>query len=144
MYQFQKINEDTYKLIANGKEFTFTRTVDLIKEMQSIDMIATLKVADILAERGETYDNTKLRIQRQENGKTIIDESNLKRLEDKAHEIATQEVLSNIYKKIFGKSPIKLINEVGIDTNDITTIEKFSADITKVLINGLEEKTPIK
>lgn len=143
MYQFQKINDDEYKLISNDKEFTFTRTVDMVKEMQSVDLITTIKVAEILAERGETYENTKLRVEYKEGNNTVIDESNLRRLEEKAKDLATQEVLEKMYLKLFNKKPMELIKEIGIDIQDTESIKNFSSEVTKILVNGLDEDTPI-
>ena len=142
MYQFKKINEDEYILVSNDKEFPFKRTVDIAKEMQSIDMLTTIKVADFLAERGETYDNTSLRVERKEGNQTIIDESNLRKLEEKANTLATDEVINKIYKKLFGKGAIALAKEVGIDITNKKEVEKFSFDIAQVVTYGLDEDTP--
>lgn len=140
MYQFQKITDDKYKLIGNEKEFTFTRTVDIAKDLQSIDLIATVKVAEILAERGETYENTKLRIERKEDGKTVIDESNLKMIEEKAKRQASVEVVSKLITKIFNKNVTDLIIELGL--KDEKDGEKFITEIMNVLLNGIQDDTP--
>ena len=140
MYQFQKITDDKYKLIGNEKEFTFTRTVDIAKDLQSIDLIATVKVAEILAERGETYENTKLRIERKEDGKTVIDESNLKMIEEKAKKQASVEVVSKLITKIFNKNVTDLILELGL--KDEKDGEKFITEIMNVLLNGIQDDTP--
>lgn len=142
MYKFEKINEDEYKLTGNGKEFTFTRTVDIVKEVQSIDLRATINVAEILAERGETYENTKLRITRNEGNKTIVDESNLRALESTARIQALNEVLDKVYRKIFNMAPLELVKEIGIDITDKESIAKFSENFTKILLNGMSDNTP--
>lgn len=140
MYKFEKIDEDNYKLIINDKEFTFTRTIDLARELQSVDMYTTYYVAEFLADRGETLDNTKLRIERKENGKTIIDESNLEALKKQASSLAYYEILNRIFKKTFNIDFMTLLKETGItDTNEIG---RFTADITKIFVNGLEDNTP--
>ena len=141
MYQFKKINEDEYILISKDKQFPFKRTVDMAKEMQSVDMLATLKVAETLAERGETYENTKLRIERKEGNKTIIDESNLRALEKKANAIVLNDVLNSIYRKLFNKSILELLKELEIDENE-EEVKEFSSTLTKILLYGLEEDTP--
>lgn len=141
MYQFKKINDDEYVLISNNKEFPFKRTVDIAKEMQSIDMITTVKVAEFLAERGETYDNTKLRVERIEGNNTIIDESNLRMIEKKAKDIATTEVLNKVYKRLFNKSIAEMLKELDI-TDKTEEIKNFSAELTKVLIYGIDDNTP--
>lgn len=140
MYQFKKINDDEYKLISGDKEFTFTRTVDVVRKLQSIDMVATVKVVDILAERGETYENTKLRIERKEGNQTIVDESNLRRIETEARKQASIEVVSDLIEKIFGRKLTDLILELGMA--DEKDGEHFITDIMNILLNGLPEDTP--
>ena len=142
MYKFEKVNEDEYKLIADKQEFIFTRTVDIAKEIQSVDLLATIKVAEILETRGETYDNTKLRIEKTIGNKTIIDESNLKALERKARELALTDVLTKVYNKLFNMNPIELIQKIGIEITDIKSIEKFSSELTEILVNGISGNTP--
>lgn len=141
MYRFEKISEDTYKLIGN-KEFTFTRTIDLAKTLQSLDMETTIILADILAERGETFENTKLKIERKEGNKTIVDESNFDRVKEQARNIAMYNILDKIFKKLFGLGYLELITQVGLDTNNLPEIEKFVTDLTNVLVNGIKEQTP--
>lgn len=141
MYRFEKISEDTYKLIGN-KEFTFTRTIDLAKTLQSLDMETTIILADILAERGETFENTKLKIERKEGNKTIVDESNFDRVKEQARNIAMYNILDKIFKKLFGLGYLELITQIGLDTNNLPEIEKFVTDLTNVLVNGIKEQTP--
>ena len=141
MYRFEKISEDTYKLIGN-KEFTFTRTIDLAKTLQSLDMETTIILADILAERGETFENTKLKIERKEGNKTIVDESNFDRVKEQARNIAMYNILDKIFKKLFGLGYLELITQVGLDINNLPEIEKFVTDLTNVLVNGIKEQTP--
>lgn len=141
MYQFKKINEDEYILISNDKQFPFKRTVDLAKTVQSIDLKTTIKLAEVLAERGETLENTKLRIERKSGSETIIDESNLRMIEKKLRDIAWSEVADEIYKKLFNKSVLEMIKELGID-NDVEMVKKFSSEFFGILVNGLDDNTP--
>lgn len=142
MYQFKKINDDEYILISGEKEYPFKRTVDIAKEMQSIDMVATIIVAELLAERGETYENTKLRVERKEGNKIIVDESNLRALEKKAKQKALEEVISRVYKKLFNKNIIELLVDIGIDLEDEELIQKFSTELTEILVKGIDDNTP--
>ena len=97
MYKFEKINEDTYKLITDTKEFTFTRTVDIARELQSVDMYTTFYVAQFLAERGETLDNTRLRVERHEGNKTIVDESGLEAVKKEARNLAYYDIINKLF-----------------------------------------------
>lgn len=142
MYKFEKINEDTYKLITDEKEFIFTRTVDLAKELQKVDLYATSYMADMLAARGETFENTTLKVERIEGNKTIVDETNFKKMEEKARNLANYDVISSVFKKIFGKDYLTMLTEAKIDINNLDEVNKFVGDIMQIVVNGMTEKSP--
>lgn len=137
MYKFEKVSEDEYKLITDKKEYTINRNIDLVKEMQSVDLYSTMIVADFLAERGETYENTKLRVTRHEGNKTIIDESNLKKLEDTARNQAYYDVLNKIFNKTCGMGYIEVLKECEITKNE--DIEKFVSEFTNIITKGNDD-----
>ena len=142
MYQFKKKNDDEYILECNGKEYPFTRTIDIAREMQSVDLETTFIVSEFLAERGETYDNTKLRITRTEGNQTIVDESNLKRLEEKARTMAYNKVIDNVFMKTFKMHYLDLIKAIDIKLTDEQAIIDFSSKFTEIIINGIPDDTP--
>lgn len=142
MYKFEKINEDTYKLITNEKEFIFTRTVDLAKELQKLDLYTTSYLVDMLAERGETIDNTKLRIEKKVDGKIIVDESNLNFLKQKAKDLAFMDILDKITKKIFGIDFITTLSTINVDETDTKGIENFTTDLGTILVKGMSDNSP--
>lgn len=141
MYKFEKISDDEYKLVTDSKEHLLIRNIDLTKEIQSVDLYSTMIVADFLAERGETYDNTKLRVTRKinDNGtlKEIVDESNLKRLEEKARNQAYYEVLDRVFNKTCGVGYLDIIKECGITDNE--GVEKFVKEFTEVITQGIDD-----
>lgn len=137
MYQFKKINDDKYKLITDSSEYEINRTVDLAREIQSVDLRATTIVAEFLAERGETYENTKLVITKQEGNKTIVDESNLKRLEQSAHNQAYFEVLDSIFKKTIKLSYINTMQEIGAKTEE--DVNKFISEFANLIVHGIDD-----
>lgn len=142
MYKFEKINEDTYKLITDTNEFTFNRVIDIVRELQSVDMYTTYYVAEFLASRGETLENTKLRVERKENGKTIVDDSNLKALEEKARNSAYYDVLNNVFRKTLGMDYIKTLEALNISSSDVKGVENFVTEFTQILVNGMSDNTP--
>ena len=142
MYSFKKENEDTYKLITDTKEFTFTRTIDLAKELQKVDMYTTLYMADILEERGETFENTKLKVERKEGNKVIVDETNFNKLKEQARVLAYYDILNKIFKKLFNEDYIGLIQAIGINIENEEEINKFVTELTNILIKGIQEDTP--
>lgn len=142
MYKFEKINDDTYKLITDTKEFTFTRTVDIARELQSVDMYTTFYVAQFLAERGETLDNTSLRVERKEGNKIIVDESGLEAIKKEARNLAYYDIINKLFKKIFGKGYMEQLTDIGINLTDTDAVSKFVGELTKVLTNGIDDNTP--
>ena len=137
MYQFKKKSDDEYILECNGKEYPFTRTIDIAREMQSVDLETTFIVSEFLAERGETYENTKLVITRQVGNKTIVDESNLKRLEQSAHNQAYFEVLDSIFKKTIKLSYINTMQEIGAKTEE--DVNKFISEFANLIVHGIDD-----
>lgn len=142
MYKFEKINEDTYKLITDEKEFIFTRTVDLAKELQKVDLYATSYMADMLAARGETFENTTLKVERIEGNKTIVDETNFNMMKQEARKLANYDVMNLVFKKIFRKDYIEMLMDLKIDLEDLNEVEKFVTELTQILVNGMKENSP--
>lgn len=138
MYKFVRINEDEFKIIG-AKEFTFTRTVDLAKKLQSTDIRKTEKLIEYLAERGETIGNTKLRIERKEGNKTYIDESNLEAIKNAYEQEVTIEIIDDIVKAQIGIGFEQLLMELKIEKDEG---EQFGKDFFTALANGVEEDTP--
>ena len=133
MYQFKKINDDEYILISKDKQFPFKRTVELAKMIQDVDLKSTIKLAEVLAERGETMENTRLRVERKSGNETIIDESNLRMIQNKLKEIAITEMLEEVYQKLFNKSILELLSELELNDDEA---KKFSSELLNILIKG--------
>lgn len=142
MYKFEKVNEDTYKLITDEKEFIFTRTVDLAKELQKVDLYTTSYLADMLAARGETFENTTLKVERIEGNKIIVDESNFNMMKQEARKLANYDVMNLVFKKIFRKDYIEMLMDLKIDLEDLNEVEKFVTELTQILVNGMKENSP--
>lgn len=141
MYKFERINDDKFKVIGTGKEFEFTRVVEIAKELQSMDIKKTIKLIEFLAERGETIETTKLRVQRQEGNKTIIDESNLEAIKKEFEKPIMTEIIDNILKKQINRNMEQFISELGVEINEAAT---FGRDFVFALVNGVSEDTPRK
>lgn len=141
MYKFERIDEDKFKIVGKDKEYTFTRVVELAKELQSIDLKKTIKLIEFLAERGETLETTKLRVTRQEGNKTIVDESNLEAIKKAFEPEITMEIINNITQKQTGLKMQDIISELGIEINEA---EQFGRDYIKALSSGVTEETPRK
>ena len=138
MYKFIRINEDKFQIVG-AKTFTFTRTVDLARRLQSTDIKKTEKLIEYLAERGETIGNTKLRIERKEGNKTYIDESNLEAIKKAYEQEVTIEIIDDIVKAQIGIGFEQLLMELKIEKDEG---EQFGKDFFTALANGVEENTP--
>lgn len=138
MYKFIRINEDEFQIVG-AKTFTFTRTIDLARRLQSTDIKKTEKLIEYLAERGETIGNTKLRIERKEGNKTYIDESNLEAIKKAYEQEVTIEIIDDIVKAQIGIGFEQLLMELKIEKDEG---EQFGKDFFTALANGVEEDTP--
>lgn len=138
MYRIERIDDDNFKIIGK-KEFVFTRIVEYAKDLQSIDVKKTQMLIDYLAERGETIDNTKLRITRQEGNKVIVDESNLNAIKKAFEPVIYMQIIDNIVKKQIGISFSELVTELEIEAEEAGN---FGKDFLEALINGVKEDTP--
>ena len=141
MFKFERINDDNFKLTANGKEFTFTRTVELAKELQSVDLKKTIKLIEFLADRGETIETTKLRIERKNGNETIIDESNLEAIKATFEPQIMSEILDNLLIQQIGINMVDLLGRLNLEPDEI---ERFGKEMGSALINGIPQETPRK
>lgn len=142
MYKFEKVNEDTCKLITENKEFVFTRDVQLAKELQSVDLETSIILAEKLAERGETIDNTKLRFEIKKGNQTIVDESNLNMVKEECRKLASLKVLDRIFNLIFGLSYAEILNEAKVDYTKEEEVSLFTSKLAEIITKGMQEDTP--
>lgn len=138
MYKFIRINEDEFQIVG-AKTFTFTRTIDLARRLQSTDIKKTEKLIEYLAARGETIGNTKLRIERKEGNKTYIDESNLEAIKNAYEQEIIMEIINDIVRSQIGIDVEKLVTELKLTKEEA---EQFGKDFFTALANGVEENTP--
>lgn len=138
MYKFIRINEDEFQIVG-AKTFTFTRTIDLARRLQSTDIKKTEKLIEYLAARGETIGNTKLRIERKEGNKTYIDESNLEAIKKAYEPEIIMDIINDIVKAQIGIGFEQLLIELKIEKGEG---EQFGKDFFSALANGVEEDTP--
>ena len=140
MYRIEKIDEDKFKVIG-AKEFTLTREVQLARELQSLDVEKTIRLAEVLADRGETIENTKLRITRQEGNKTIVDESNLEAIKKALEKPIMLEIIDKVLKRQIGRTMEEFIADLEITEDEA---ERFGQEFIITLTNGFKEDTPRK
>lgn len=134
-YKFEKIDDDTTKLIYKDKEFEIKRDVELTSKMQGVYMKARTKMMIDLSKQGITKKD--LTIERKENGKTYYDNSNLTELEKYYTQMAFLEIYDDISKNVTGMIFQDLILDIGLKESET---EQFGVDFSNALLG--KTKTP--
>ena len=104
-----------------------------------MDLKKTVKLIEFLADRGETIETTKLRIERKNGNETIIDESNLEAIKKTFEQPIMSEILDNVLKNQIGLTMAELITEIKLDKSEA---ERFGTELGSALIYGIKEETP--
>lgn len=128
MYEFIEVDKDTTKLKYKDKEFLIKRDVGLLKDLQSINVKAKRRMVMELAKEGLTTKD--LVIEKNINGKKIMDNSNLTEMENSYVQQESLNVFDNLVNKFCGMSIAELIMDIGI------LDEKQSEDFGNKLINA--------
>lgn len=134
-YKFEKIDDDTTKLIYKDKEFEIKRDVELTSKMQGVYMKARTKMMIDFSKQGITKKD--LVIEKKEKGKTYYDNSNLNELEKYYTEMAFLEIYDEISKEATGMIFQELISDIGLNENES---EEFGLEFSDVLLG--KQKTP--
>ena len=112
MYEFIEVDKDTTKLKYKDKEFLIKRDVGLLKDFQSINVKAKRRMVMELAKEGLTTKD--LVIEKNINGKKIMDNSNLTEMENSYVQQESLNVFDNLVNKFCGMSIAELIMDIGI------------------------------
>lgn len=128
MYEFIEVDKDTTKLKYKDKEFLIKRDVGLLKDLQSINVKAKRRMVMELAKEGLTTKD--LVIEKDINGKKILDNSNLTEMENSYVQQESLNVFDNLVNKFCGMSIAELIMDIGI------LDEKQSEEFGNKLINA--------
>ena len=128
MYEFIEVDKDTTKLKYKDKEFLIKRDVGLLKDLQSINVKAKRRMVMELAKEGLTTKD--LVIEKDINGKKIMDNSNLTEMEDSYVRQESLNAFDNLVNKFCGMSIAELIMDIGI------LDEKQSEEFGNKLINA--------
>ena len=136
MYEIMKNGTDDYTLKYKDKELKFHSDLSIIKDMQSIAKRARLKMIKELSKEGISL--KEFVIEKKENGKTYLDNSNKAELERTYINEETAIVFNEIIQKQFKMDLMELITDIGLETEE--EVEKFSTELSSALIG----KTPSK
>lgn len=136
-YRFEKVDEDTTKLIYKDKEFEIKKDVELTKKIQSIYLNGRTKMMVDLAKQGISKKD--LVIEKKEAGKTYYDNSNVIEIENTYIQMASLDLYNDISKKYTGMELQELMEDIGL--NEIDS-EKFGEEFSQALQGKV--KTPSK
>lgn len=132
-YEIIKNGTDDYTLKYKDKEFNFKTELKLMAKMQAANKNARTKMIMDLSKQGISIKD--LTIEKKENGKTYLDNSNKSEIERAYIEDETANVFSEICQEKFGMDLTTLILDIDLDEKEI---EKFSVE----LVQALTGKTP--
>lgn len=132
-YEIIKNGTDDYTLKYKDKEFNFKTELKLMAKMQSANKNARTKMIMDLSKQGISIKD--LTIEKKENGKTYLDNSNKSEIERAYIEDETANVFSEICQEKFGMDLTTLILDIDLDEKEI---EQFSVE----LVQALTGKTP--
>lgn len=149
-YEFIKIDLDTYKLVYTNKDkkevsIEFKRTIEMGKELQSINAKARIEMFKNLTEMGLTKDDLIIK-KKDGKGNTIYDETNYQEFEKKYIEEMSVSTIDELIRKCFNKNVLELFEDMGVDIKNIKADETKEIEIfTKkfvTIVKGSDEETP--
>lgn len=149
-YEFVKVDLDTYKLVYTNKEkkevsIEFKRTIEMGKELQSINAKARIEMFTGLTAMGLTKDDLIIK-KKDGKGNIIYDETNYQEFEKKYIEEMSVSTVDELIRKCFNKNVLELFEDMGVDIknakdNEIKEIELFTQKFVTI-VKGDDEKTP--
>lgn len=132
-YEIIKNGIDDYTLKYKDKEFNFHADINLIKRIQSANQKAKVRMIMDLSKEGISLKD--FTIEEKKDGKTYMDNTNKTELINAYVEEETTNVFNDICKEKFGNDLIDLIQDIGLEENEI---EKFSRELSEAILG----KTP--
>lgn len=137
-YEFKKINDDLVELHYKDKKFDIIKDVDMLFSTQNVYNAARTKMLIDLAKKGISIED--LKIKKEENGKSYVDESTLKELENMYIEAEQRNIFENASKRYFNMSINELVYDMELTPSEA---EKFGKELAMAMAGSVEE-TPSK
>lgn len=137
-YEFIKKDADTTVLKYKDKSFEFKRDINLQKMVQEVHSKARTKMYIELTKQGIKKDD--LVITEVKDGKTYVDNSNLKEVENYYTELQTLELMDDICNRYTNMNFTELVVDIGLDEKNYNEIENFTTGIS-LAIKG-SDNTP--
>lgn len=138
-YEFIKKDIDNYVLKYKDKEFEFSSTIGITSKIQKHQEQAEFNLITDLAKKGMTIND--LKIQKVENGKKYVDESNYNEIINKYKTNALNEAIDEVCLEVFNMRLVDLAVDIGLENADDGVI--FATDLFNYL-TGNTDTTPSK
>lgn len=129
-YEIIKNGIDDYTLKYKDKEFNFHADINMKSKMQGVYKKARLRMLKDLSIEGISLKS--FTIEEKKNGKTFLDNTNKKELENAYIEEETSNMFNDICKEQFGMDLFDLITDIELEDKEI---EEFSKKLAEAL-NG--------
>lgn len=133
-YKFTKINDDLVELTYKDKKFEIKKDVESLIKSQDVYNQARTKMLIDLAKKGISIED--LKIKKEENGKTLVDESTLKELESLYIEAEQRLLFENASKRYFNMSITELVYDIGLAPKEA---EQFGKELAMAMTGSVEE-----
>lgn len=137
-YEFKKINDDLVELHYKDKKFDIIKDVDMLFSTQNVYNAARTKMLIDLAKKGISIED--LKIKKEENGKSYVDESSLKELESLYIDAEQRNIFEIASKRYFNMSINELVYDMELTPSEA---EKFGKELAMAMAGSVEE-TPSK
>ena len=133
-YKFTKISEDKIELAYKDKKFEIVKDVDSLIKSQNVYNEARTKMLIDLAKKGISIED--LKIKKEENGKTYVDESSLKELESLYIDLEQRNVFEEASKRYFNMSINELVYDIGLNSKEA---EEFGRELAMAMAGSVDE-----
>ena len=133
-YEFKKINDDLVELHYKDKKFDIIKDVDMLFSTQNVYNAARTKMLIDLAKKGISIED--LKIKKEENGKSYVDESSLKELESLYIDAEQRNIFEMASKRYFNMSINELVYDMGLTPSEA---EKFGKELAMAMAGAVEE-----
>lgn len=135
MYKFTQIDDDNWKLEYKDKEYIIKRNIALLTQLQSVDFEARVLLNKKLKDLGCTLEDVEY--EKEENGKKIINDSEVQKLLDICKKEAQYIKLKNIVKDILNEE----IENIALDLGE-KEFQNFITQLMLAISGKIDDKKP--
>lgn len=128
-YEIKRVDLDNYILEYKDKKLKFKSDVSVTARMQACNKIGKLKALEELSKNGKSLKDYV--IEKKENGKTYVDNSNKTEVLNTFIEEEMAETFDKIIKEKFNMNLQQLVTDIGLSSEE--EVEIFSEKLSYAL-----------